>query len=96
MRKLLTVPQLSSAGLAVHVVCSFDSMIARYKVGGTPDILKRVEELAKKKGVSMTQIGVAWHLHKEFVTAPIVGTTKLENLVDILGACFVALAMISM
>ena len=44
-----------------------------------------VEELSKKKGVSMAQIAVAWCLSKPHVTAPIVGTTSLSNLEDILG-----------
>lgn len=45
----------------------------------------RVEEIAKKKGVSMAQIAIAWNLAKPGVTAPIVGTTSLANLEDILG-----------
>ncbi len=48
---------------------------------------QRVGELAKKKGISMAQVAVAWCLSKEGVTAPIVGTTKLENLQDIIGDC---------
>ena len=28
-------------------------------------IISRVEELAKKKNVTMAQVAVAWHLHKE-------------------------------
>ena len=44
-----------------------------------------VEEIAKKKGVSMAQIALAWMLTKPGVTAPIIGTTKLANLEDILG-----------
>ena len=42
-----------------------------------------VEELAKKKGVKMAQISVAWSLKR--VTAPIVGTTKLQNLKEMIG-----------
>ena len=42
-----------------------------------------VEELAKKKGVKMAQIAVAWSLKR--VTAPIVGTTKLDNLKEMIG-----------
>lgn len=42
-----------------------------------------VEEIAKKKGVKMAQIAVAWSLKR--VTAPIVGTTKLENLKEMIG-----------
>ena len=44
-----------------------------------------MEELAKKKGISMAQVAVAWILAKPHVTAPIVGTTSLNNLEDILG-----------
>ena len=45
----------------------------------------RIEELAKKKGVSMAQISLAWCMAKEGVTAPIIGTTSLQNLEDLLG-----------
>jgi len=44
-----------------------------------------VEELAKKKNVSMAQISIAWLLQQDPVAAPIVGTTSLENLHDIIG-----------
>ena len=45
----------------------------------------RIEELAKKKGVSMAQIAMAWVMAKPGVTAPVIGTTSLEKLEDILG-----------
>ncbi|RDX41300.1 Aldo/keto reductase [Lentinus brumalis] len=51
----------------------------------------RIDELAKKKGVSMAQISLAWILSKPGVTAPIVGTTSLANLEDILGSLDVTL-----
>ena len=44
-----------------------------------------IEELAKKKGVSMAQIAMAWVMAKPGVTAPIIGTTSMANLEDILG-----------
>lgn len=47
-------------------------------------IIDRVEELSKKKGVSMAQIAIAWELSKDVVAAPVVGTTSLENLKDLL------------
>ncbi|KAJ8495280.1 hypothetical protein ONZ45_g1792 [Pleurotus djamor] len=59
---------------------------------GTPDIINRVEELAKKKGISMAQVSSAWALSKEGLAAPIVGTTSLENLTDIIGALDVTLS----
>ena len=41
-------------------------------------IIDRVAELAEKKGVSMTEISLAWLLTK--VTAPVVGATKLHHI----------------
>ena len=40
-------------------------------------IIKRVEELADKRGVPMTEIALAWLLTKS--TSPIVGATKLSH-----------------
>lgn len=44
-----------------------------------------VEEIAKKKEVSMAQISLAWVMHQDVVSAPIVGTTSLEKLKDMVG-----------
>ncbi|KAH9942956.1 aryl-alcohol dehydrogenase [Amylocystis lapponica] len=62
-----------------------------YKADCIPDIVGRVEELAKKKSVSMAQISIAWCMGKPGVTVPIVGTTSLENLKDILASLDVTL-----
>ncbi|AMV61035.1 L-fuco-beta-pyranose dehydrogenase [Pediococcus damnosus] len=48
-------------------------------------IVKRVDELAKKYGVSMSQIALAWQWAKG-VTAPIVGSTKANHLDDAVKA----------
>ncbi|PVG01039.1 Aldo/keto reductase [Serendipita vermifera] len=53
--------------------------------------ISRVEEIAKKKGVSMTQIALAWLLTKDPVAAPIVGTTKMEHLTDMINSIHVSL-----
>lgn len=54
---------------------------ARLKYDGTAKedgvIISRVAELAEKRGVSMTEISLAWLLTK--VTAPVVGATKLSH-----------------
>ncbi|KAH9911937.1 aryl-alcohol dehydrogenase [Fomitopsis serialis] len=57
----------------------------------TSDVVTRVEEISKKRGVSMAQVALAWSMSKEAVTAPIVGTTSLKNLEDIIGAVNVEL-----
>ncbi|EPQ52780.1 Aldo/keto reductase [Gloeophyllum trabeum ATCC 11539] len=70
-----------------------DWFIQTYRKGlGTTDIVNRIEELAKKRGVSMAQISIAWILSKEGISAPIVGTTKLKNLEDIIGGVHLQLA----
>ncbi|KAI9464944.1 Aldo/keto reductase [Lactarius psammicola] len=50
------------------------------------EVVKRVEEIAKKRGASMAQISLAWTLTKEVISAPIVGTTSLDKLKDLIGA----------
>ena len=54
---------------------------ARFKYDATAEadgkIIRRVEELAEKRGVSMTEISLAWLLTK--VTSPVVGATKLSH-----------------
>ena len=55
---------------------------AQLKYGGAQDqdapILARVAELAHRRGVSMTEVALAWLLTK--VTAPVVGATKLHHI----------------
>ncbi len=54
---------------------------AKLKYNGTAKedsaVIARVEELAEKRDVSMTEISLAWLLTK--VTAPVVGATKLSH-----------------
>ncbi len=45
------------------------------------DVLERVEEVAKEKDVTPSQIALAWLLHKG-VTAPIIGATKPEHITE--------------
>lgn len=55
------------------------------------EIVKRVEELAKRKNVSMTEISLAWQLAKG-VASPIIGVTKEKYLDDAVGAFNVKLS----
>ncbi|KAF9485933.1 aryl-alcohol dehydrogenase [Pholiota conissans] len=69
-----------------------DWTINRYlDAPGTTEILSRVEEIAKKRDISMAQVGIAWVLSKDGVSAPIVGTTSLKNLEDIIAGVHVKL-----
>src|SRR5580693_9215887 len=50
------------------------------------DVVERVAEIAGERDVPSAQIALAWLLHKQGVTAPIVGATKLAHLQDALAA----------
>jgi len=55
-------------------------------------VIERVVDVAKARGVSMGQIGLAWLLSKPVVTAPVVGATKLEHLNDAIAAASLKLS----
>ena len=61
---------------------------------GTRDdyaVLARVQKVAEQIGVSAAQVAYAWVLSKPFITSPIVGCTKLEQLEEAIGATQVSL-----
>ncbi|WP_158787316.1 aldo/keto reductase [Granulicella sp. L46] len=55
------------------------------------DTVERVLELAAQRNVKPAQIALAWVLSKPFVSAPIIGASKLYQLEDALGALEVKL-----
>jgi aryl-alcohol dehydrogenase-like predicted oxidoreductase len=63
-----------------------------YFEGGGREINERVQQLAEDEGVTMAQIGLAWLLQKECVTAPIVGTTSIEHLEEAVEALEITLS----
>jgi len=56
------------------------------------ETVKRVEEIANKRGASMAQISLAWILTKDVVSAPVVGATSLEKLKDLIDAVDIKLS----
>jgi aryl-alcohol dehydrogenase-like predicted oxidoreductase len=56
------------------------------------DVVDRCVEVARERGSSPAQVGLAWLLGKPGVTAPIVGTTKLEHLEAAVSALEVELS----
>lgn len=68
--------------------------IAKY--GATEDvdhpIVERVEKIAKKYNLTMSQVALAWLLHQPQVVAPIVGGTKVKHLQDAIDAVDIKLA----
>ncbi len=69
--------------------------IAKGKYDATAEtdqqIVERVTEIAEKHKVPRTHIALAWLLHKEPVTAPIIGATKIAHLEEAIGALSVKL-----
>ncbi|MFB6069737.1 MAG: aldo/keto reductase [Halanaeroarchaeum sp.] len=63
-----------------------------YREGGGREINERVQELAAEKDVEMAQIALAWLFHKDWVDAPIVGTTSVEHLEQAVEALDISLA----
>ncbi|MBB6637056.1 aldo/keto reductase [Cohnella thailandensis] len=64
--------------------------IAKQKYDAAADldqlVVDRVANLAEKHGVRRVHVALAWLLHKEPVTAPIVGATKISHLEDAVTA----------
>jgi aryl-alcohol dehydrogenase-like predicted oxidoreductase len=63
-----------------------------YRSNGGREINARVAELADEKGLSMAQVVLAWHLQKDWVTAPIVGVSSVEHLEEAVEAVDVSLS----
>ena len=49
-------------------------------------VVDRLSEVARRRGLSNTQVALAWLLHQPGVTAPIIGASKLEHLEDAVAA----------
>lgn len=69
--------------------------IAKQKYDATIDadqlVIDRVARLANQHGVRRVHIALTWLLHKDQVTAPIVGATKISNLEDAKAALSITL-----
>ena len=50
------------------------------------EILRRVETIATRLGVSNAQVALAWLMQRPGVTAPIVGASKPHHLADAVAA----------
>ena len=47
------------------------------------DVVERLEEVAKEKGLKPAQLALAWLVNKKDVAAPIVGPTRIEQLEEL-------------
>ncbi|KAH8980538.1 Aldo/keto reductase [Lactarius akahatsu] len=56
---------------------------------GTQEVVNRVEEISKKRGISMAQVSLAWSLTR--VTAPVIGSTSIKNLEELINGTEITL-----
>ncbi|KAH9173067.1 Aldo/keto reductase [Lactarius sanguifluus] len=67
-----------------------DSYLPGYLEGeGTQEIVNRVEEISKQRGISMAQVSLAWSL--THVTAPVIGSTRIKNLEELINGTEITL-----
>lgn len=69
--------------------------VSRWVWDGTNDldkiVIDNVEQMAKKRGISMAQMSLAWMLSKPYITAPIVGTTAPKHVEEAVAALDITL-----
>ncbi|KAF8207278.1 Aldo/keto reductase [Mycena galopus ATCC 62051] len=89
-RGLLTRPYGVKAQETVRQATESDEYLAHGS--GNKIVLQRVEEIAAKHNATMAQISLAWVMSKDEVTAPVVGTSSIEKLKDLVGALDIKLS----
>jgi len=60
--------------------------------GGSREVVAAVEALAKARGVPMAQVAMAWLLHKDGITSPIIGATRVSHIEDAVAAVELSLS----
>jgi aryl-alcohol dehydrogenase (NADP+) len=55
-------------------------------------VAERAAEVAQARGVSASQIALAWLLNKPHITAPIIGATRMEHLEQAIAALEIKLS----
>ena len=63
-----------------------------YDTPGDVEVVKAVEEVARKRGATMAEVALSWLLSRPGVTSPIVGFTKLHHMDAALNALTLTLS----
>ena len=66
--------------------------LGEFAVESNWTVLDRVREIAEREGATPVQVSLAWLLHKEVVTAPIIGAQTIEHVDEYLGGLEVSLS----
>ena len=69
-----------------------DTYAARMYTEADDAVVQAVADVAKARDLPLAQVALAWMLHKDVVTAPIVGATKPGQIEDAVAAVDVALS----
>lgn len=56
------------------------------------DVAERAQEVAAARGVTPSQVALAWMLNKPHITAPIIGSSKMEHLEQAIAALDIQLS----
>ena len=70
---------------------SFDAGLYKQDEAADHRIVDAVGSIAAERGISRTQVALAWLLHRPAVTAPIVGVSKPDHVADAVAATDVTL-----
>jgi len=64
----------------------FGKTLYVHAVDSDRQVIERVGQVAEARGVPRAQVALAWMLQKSFITAPIIGASKAEQLDDAAAA----------
>ena len=70
----------------------FPRFIARYMGDGSLEAVKRYEAIAKKNGITLTELSLAFVNQLPFVTSNIIGATKMSQLKENIGSIHIELS----
>jgi aryl-alcohol dehydrogenase-like predicted oxidoreductase len=70
----------------------FPRFIARYKNEGSEKAVRRYAEIAKKHGITLSELSLAFINQLPFVTSNIIGATKMDQLKENIGSIHIDLS----
>lgn len=79
--KAVEVPRTDSVG----------SLQNEYQLSSDKEIIRRVHELANQKGITPSQVALAWVYTKPYITSPLVGASKIKYVEEAIKAMAVQL-----
>jgi len=91
-RGRLTRPLSDDPGTSRSATDEFGKTLYAKSVESDRKVIDAVGQVASKRGVPRAQVALAWMLSKPFITAPIVGATKMQHLEDAVAAVSIQLS----